>query len=118
MLTHHFVDYRPVAYHKRIGKSKVHYFRDTLRAAQIMVFTVLLFNPIKMYLVLIGAALAVVAPAIVAALAVPAWQVPLLVGVLLALTCLLLFAVGLLAEQNTRMAALQGRIKARRDPLE
>ena len=35
-LTHHFVDYRPVAYHPRIDASHVRYVRDTLRTAQII----------------------------------------------------------------------------------
>ncbi|MBX7255215.1 MAG: glycosyltransferase family 2 protein [Candidatus Hydrogenedentes bacterium] len=49
-LTYHFVDYRPIAYHPRIDASHVRYVRDTLRAAQIIIMTILFFNPIKLFI--------------------------------------------------------------------
>lgn len=48
--TGHHVDYRPVQYFARRGKSHVRYGRDTLRALQIIVMTIVLFNPIKLFL--------------------------------------------------------------------
>lgn len=48
--TGHHVAYRPVEYFARTGKSHVRYRRDTLRALQIIVMTIVLFNPIKIYL--------------------------------------------------------------------
>jgi len=45
-----FVGYVPIAYHSRTGKSKVRYFRDTLRAVQIVVEAILRYNPIKVFL--------------------------------------------------------------------
>ncbi len=48
--TGHHVAYRPVEYFARTGKSHVRYWRDTLRALQIIVMTIVLFNPIKLYL--------------------------------------------------------------------
>lgn len=44
------VAYRPIEYFARTGKSHIRYSRDTLRALQIIVMTVVLFNPIKLYL--------------------------------------------------------------------
>jgi glycosyltransferase involved in cell wall biosynthesis len=44
------VAYRPIEYFARTGKSHVRYGRDTLRALQIIVMTIVLFNPIKLYL--------------------------------------------------------------------
>ena len=46
-----FVAYHPIAYHRRIGRSKVRLVRDALRAGQTMVEVVLEHNPLKMFLV-------------------------------------------------------------------
>lgn len=48
--TGHHVAYCPVEYFPRKGKSHVHLFRDTRRALQIIVMTIILFNPIKLFL--------------------------------------------------------------------
>ena len=48
--TGHHVAYVPVDYLPRKGKSHVNLFRDSLRALQIVVMTIVLFNPIKLYL--------------------------------------------------------------------
>jgi glycosyltransferase involved in cell wall biosynthesis len=50
MLNGYFVKYVPVAYHKRIGKSHVRYVRDTLRSLQIIVESILYYNPLKLFL--------------------------------------------------------------------
>jgi glycosyltransferase involved in cell wall biosynthesis len=52
MLNGRLVHYMPIAYHKRIGASKVRYFRDTLRALQIVLEAILTYNPIKVFLIL------------------------------------------------------------------
>jgi len=44
------VYYYPIEYKPRIGKSKVKYFRDILRSAQILVETITLYNPIKIFM--------------------------------------------------------------------
>ncbi|HAW50204.1 TPA: glycosyltransferase family 2 protein [bacterium] len=49
-----FVKFVPIQYHKRVGKSHVRYIRDTLRAGQILVTTLVYFNPIKAILPLAG----------------------------------------------------------------
>lgn len=51
-LNHCFVKYVPIDYHKRIGKSKIHHFKDTLRAGQIIIEAFLFYNPIKLFLLL------------------------------------------------------------------
>lgn len=48
--TGYHVAYCPIDYFARTGKSHVRYGRDTLRALQIIVMTIVLFNPIKLYL--------------------------------------------------------------------
>jgi glycosyltransferase involved in cell wall biosynthesis len=50
MLNHYFVKYVPIEYVKREGKSKVNHIRDTLRVGQIIVETILYYNPLKLFL--------------------------------------------------------------------
>lgn len=49
-LTGKFIKYVPIDYSVREGRSKVRHFRDTLRAAQIIVETILLYNPVKIFI--------------------------------------------------------------------
>ena len=49
-LNGYFVGYLPIAYEKRVGKSKVKHFRDSLRTAQIMVSVIAFYNPLKLFL--------------------------------------------------------------------
>jgi glycosyltransferase involved in cell wall biosynthesis len=49
MLNSYSVRYLPVPYHKRKGASKVRYFRDTLRASQIIVESIAYYNPLKLF---------------------------------------------------------------------
>ena len=98
-LTHHFIDYTPIDYFPRKGASKVRYFRDTLRATQIILTTIVFFNPIKLYLLhsfAIG-----IAGGIAALLCVvfPALRIALLIGVVSLSAALLLLGMGFLAEQ-------------------
>ncbi len=44
------VYYHPIKYRERIGESKVKYLRDILRSAQILVETIALYNPIKIFM--------------------------------------------------------------------
>jgi glycosyltransferase involved in cell wall biosynthesis len=100
MLTQHFVAYRPVPYFARHGRSKVHYFRDTLRTAQILTMTVLIFNPIKLYILLAGLTGSATIPLAVAAAIFPRWAASFVVlGLLLAATCVIV-ALGFQAEQH------------------
>lgn len=46
------VTFVPVAYGSRKGRSKIRLFRDTLRTAQVMIESVLYYNPIKLFLLL------------------------------------------------------------------
>jgi glycosyltransferase involved in cell wall biosynthesis len=52
LLNHFYVKYVPIDYLKRGGKSKVRHFRDTLRAGQIIVESILYYNPTKLFLLL------------------------------------------------------------------
>ena len=48
------VYYHPIEYRPRIGRSKVKYFRDILRSAQILTETITLYNPIKIFMLVSG----------------------------------------------------------------
>lgn len=52
MLAGRFVAYRPIGYGERIGTSHVRLWRDSLRTLQYIVRTIVLFNPIKLFLLL------------------------------------------------------------------
>lgn len=52
LLNHYYAKYIPVSYLKREGRSKVRYWRDTLRAGQIIVEAILYYNPLKLFLLL------------------------------------------------------------------
>jgi glycosyltransferase involved in cell wall biosynthesis len=99
-LTHHFVDYRPVAYHPRVDTSHVRYVRDTLRTAQIIVMTILFFNPIKLFI--LQAAGLILAECLVALLCVlfPGASDAFIVIAILIAAVNLLFGLGFLAEQR------------------
>jgi glycosyltransferase involved in cell wall biosynthesis len=51
MMTGKFVKYIPIEYHKRVGKSHVKLFKDTLRTLQYIVEAILFYNPIKMFII-------------------------------------------------------------------
>ncbi|MDI6786234.1 MAG: glycosyltransferase family 2 protein [bacterium] len=55
----YFVKYISIDYHKRIGKSHVRYWRDTLRSFQIIVENILYYNPLKLFLLLVNTSLIV-----------------------------------------------------------
>lgn len=109
MLTHHFVAYRPIAYHRRVGRSKVRYLRDVLRAAQILVSTIAIFNPIKLYILLALAAAASYLPLVAAAALFPHYSGCLLLAGMALAAVYGLIAVGMLAEQHR--AAAQGLLR-------
>lgn len=51
MMTGKFVKYIPIQYHKRVGKSHVKLFKDTLRTLQYIIEAILFYNPIKIFLI-------------------------------------------------------------------
>lgn len=48
------IEYIPINYHKRKGRSKIKPFRDSLNFFQLIVRTVMFFNPLKVFLPLSG----------------------------------------------------------------
>jgi glycosyltransferase involved in cell wall biosynthesis len=52
LLTGKFIAYVPIAYNKRIGRSKVRMVRDSLRTLQYLIEAIVRFNPIKLFFLL------------------------------------------------------------------
>ncbi len=50
--SYRFVRFEPIDYLSRVGSSKVRYFRDTLRTLQLMLETIVYYNPVKAGIVL------------------------------------------------------------------
>ena len=95
LLTGRFVSYVPITYGERVGTTKVHLLRDTLRTLQYIVQAILYYNPIKIFLLLAATTLGVAAlGALTAALFGPLFLFAT-AGVLCAIA---IFALGLLAD--------------------
>ena len=98
MMTGRFVTYLPIAYHARVGATKVRLFRDSLRTLQYIVQAIVYYNPIKVFILLAAGAVAVGAiGALAALLLVGGAVVPLLSVTFGALSALVIFALGLVA---------------------
>jgi len=98
LLSGRTVDYLPIPYHRRVGRSKVRFIQDTLRTGQILCSVILLYNPIKLFVLLAGASFlvggALVASALLAGGRMDLW----LPGVLFILFSGVFFCFGLLAD--------------------
>jgi glycosyltransferase involved in cell wall biosynthesis len=55
LLSGRTVDYLPIPYKKRIGSSKIRFARDMLRTGQLLCSVILLYNPIKLFILLAAA---------------------------------------------------------------
>jgi glycosyltransferase involved in cell wall biosynthesis len=103
LLQGHFVQYVPIDYLARVGRSKVRMSRDTLRMLQILVMAVVSYNPIKLFLLLTYVQALALVPCLLA-------DVLLAGGVHVGLICaigsasgLLLFAIGLTTDVLRRL---------------
>jgi glycosyltransferase involved in cell wall biosynthesis len=92
----HKVLYVPIDYHKRIGKSKIKPFRDTMNFLQLIVRTVMFFNPLKVFLPL--SLFFVLMALFVLVVSYLAGRVMDVTTILLFVTGLQLLALGLLAD--------------------
>jgi len=98
MMKHKYVRFVPVPYHERVGVTKVRLFRDSLRTFQYIIQAIVHYNPIKLFLAF--AALIVGMGCVLATLGAAYGSMTLVfLGGLAWLVSLLVFAIGLLAEQ-------------------
>ncbi len=97
MMNRRYVAYVPIEYQARVGKSKVMLFRDSLRTLQYIVQAVLYYNPIKIFIVMAGIAIAFSCVSFAMALMFGLYSTFLL-GVGGILVAIMIFALGLLAD--------------------
>jgi glycosyltransferase involved in cell wall biosynthesis len=97
LLTGRFVAHVAIGYDERVGATKVRLLRDALRTLQYIVQGIVYYNPVKMFLLLAGACLAVV---VAAAALLALTNAPIVVGLLAvgALAALMIFGLGLVAD--------------------
>jgi glycosyltransferase involved in cell wall biosynthesis len=57
MMNAKYIEYIPLEYRKRVGKTKVRLFRDSIRTLQYVLEAILFFNPIKIFLIVTGISL-------------------------------------------------------------
>jgi glycosyltransferase involved in cell wall biosynthesis len=90
------ITYGPIDYYKRKGKSKIKPFRDTLNFLQLIIRTVMFFNPLKVFLPLSG--FFIILSFLVLITSYLAGRVMDITTILLFITGLHLLAIGLLAD--------------------
>lgn len=99
LLSGRTVDYLPMPYYERVGESKIRFVRDMLRTGQLLVSVILLYNPIKLFVLIAGVTvLAGVGLLARYALAAQAGQGWLVGGIMLLGFSGLFFCMGLVAD--------------------
>ncbi|MEW5947090.1 MAG: glycosyltransferase family 2 protein [bacterium] len=100
MLSGRFVDFRPISYHERTGRSKVRYFRDVLGTAQILVSAILVFNPVKIFLIFSAGVTAVGGAAAALCFFFPRLAVPVIAAGAFFISACILLGMGFVIEQR------------------
>jgi glycosyltransferase involved in cell wall biosynthesis len=100
-LTGMFIVYVPIGYRKRIGRSKVHTLRDSLRTLQYITEVIVTYNPLKLYLLLSMLPVCLALAALIGQAIAPQPAL-LIVASIFAGCAMLLFGMGLLAYLRTR----------------
>jgi glycosyltransferase involved in cell wall biosynthesis len=103
MLKKKTVLYVPIDYHKRIGSSKVRLVRDSLRTLQYIVSAIAYYNPLKLFILLAGILAAFGVGGFIAA-ALGAGEAAISGGMVAVVAAVLVFAIGLLAEQINQIS--------------
>ncbi len=98
LLSGRTVDYIPIPYRKRVGKSKIRFVRDMLRTGQLLCSVILLYNPIKLFVLLSAATFLVGVVLVAASLWVTSSMAAWLSGTLFILFSGVFFCFGLLAD--------------------
>lgn len=123
LLNGYYVKYVPIDYHKRVGRSHVRYWRDSLRSFQIIVENILYYNPLKLFLLICQFLLGIAATGFALMFLLPhaPWQT---LGAMLAsgglISALLVAAIGLSASLGriTAYAAHSRETQAARSELD
>jgi glycosyltransferase involved in cell wall biosynthesis len=97
MMTGRFVDYQPIAYHARVGRTKVRLFMDSLRTLQYIVQAIIYYSPLKLFLLLTLLTVLLAFSGFVAS-ALTGLNIFYYLGIGGLLVSILIFALGLLAD--------------------
>jgi glycosyltransferase involved in cell wall biosynthesis len=110
MMTGKFVAYVPIAYNKRVGKSKVKLLRDSMKTLQYIIEAAIYYNPLKMFLLM---ALLVSAGSLVSFVfaLVSRFNVFFYVGVGGIISSVIVFSLGLLAVLLRQIMLKSSRIE-------
>lgn len=111
-LTGKYVIYLPIAYHRRIGTSKVNAIRDSLRTLQYLVEVIVAYNPLKLFL-LLAVPLKVLAAAALVWGIVSRQPVPLLIAAVFLSFALVILGLGLLTYMVKKGQHLTGPVHLR-----
>jgi hypothetical protein len=103
LLQGHFVQYVPIDYLARVGRSKVRLSRDTLRVLQILVMAVVSYNPIKLFLLLAYVQALALVPCLLADALLAGGRHVGLIFAIGSASGLLLFAIGLTTDVLRRL---------------
>ena len=97
LMKRRFVSHVPIPYHQRVGRTKVRLIRDGLRTLQYIVQAIVYYNPLKIFLLVSLACVAVSLLALGLA-ATARWPIGYLLSGAGLLAAFLVFGLGLLAE--------------------
>jgi glycosyltransferase involved in cell wall biosynthesis len=97
MMTGRFVDYLPIDYHERVGRTKVRLFMDSLRTLQYIVQAIIYYSPLKLFLLLTLLTILLAIGGFLTA-AITGLNAPYFLGVGGLLVSILVFSLGLLAD--------------------
>jgi glycosyltransferase involved in cell wall biosynthesis len=97
MMTGRFVDYVPIDYHERVGRTKVRLFIDSLRTLQYIVQAIIYYSPLKLFLLLTLLTILLSVGGFLTG-AITGLRAPYFLGIGGLLVSILIFALGLLAD--------------------
>ncbi|MBW1988828.1 MAG: glycosyltransferase family 2 protein [Deltaproteobacteria bacterium] len=107
LMTGRFVSHVPISYRRRVGRSKVRLFRDTLRTLQYIVEAIMYYNPLKMFL-LLSAAMVLAAGGCFAGAAVSGCLAADILGAGFVVLAVVTFSLGLLSVVVSRPRVPEG----------
>jgi hypothetical protein len=108
MMTARFVNFVPISYGTRHGRSKVKLFRDALRTLQYIVQSILYYNPIKLFLLAAGGSALFTLLLAAAAMRVSSTTTLMVLAIGGAAT-MVLFGLGLVADLLRQIMAKEPR---------
>ncbi|MDQ3193514.1 MAG: glycosyltransferase family 2 protein, partial [Bacteroidota bacterium] len=98
MMNGKFVQYIPIDYKKREGKTKVRLFRDSMRTLQFIIEAILFYNPIKIFIVFCAGLLSMAAVNFILSLIFKR-PITFYFGIGCVLLAILMFGFGLISVQ-------------------